>query len=244
MGLSDEKIFCRNIFSNIVPGQRKIYLTFNSDILAQEKVVYSHGPIVNIYVVYTILYWPNSNTDVMKNCLFGATAFDDKKWSGYGLAFGIKDYLHKTCGKTARNLIILGADTSDDDKATENSIVTLGKGSVSITRTETVEAKEEIETNCTKSNEKLVLSLHYDASDDNSKGFLFVNNTQQYEFEANKDEIKSRQLCLGGFLNDPSKIYYALGNGWIYHFSVDYQPVATNKVQKIHKYLLKEHNIK
>ena len=122
----------------------------------------------------------------MKNCLFGATAFDDKKWSGYGLAFDIKDYLHKNPGKNARNLIILGADTSDDDKTTENSIIILSKGSVSITRTEIIEAKEEIKKNCTITNEKFVLSLHYDASDDNSKSYLFVNNVQQYKFKADK----------------------------------------------------------
>ena len=83
-----------------------------------------------------------------------------QKWSGYGLAFGIKDYLHKKSGKNAKNLIILGADTSDDDKTTENSIIVLGKGSVSITRTETIEAKEEIKTNCTITNKKFVLLLH------------------------------------------------------------------------------------
>ena len=44
--------------------------------------------------------------------------------------------------KNAKNLIILGVDTSDGDKTTENNILALGKGSVSITRTETIEVKK------------------------------------------------------------------------------------------------------
>ena len=58
--------------------KEKIYLTFNIDTLAQEKIVYNHESIVNIYVVYTLLYWPNSTIDYLENCLFGGTAFDKK----------------------------------------------------------------------------------------------------------------------------------------------------------------------
>ena len=112
--------------------------------------------------------------------MFGATAFG-KKWSGYDLAFGIKDYVHTESVKNAKNLIILGADTSDVDKTTENNILVLGKGSVSITRTETIELKKEIKTNCTITNEKLVLSLHYNGDD----SYLFVNGIQQYKLKAN-----------------------------------------------------------
>ena len=116
----------------------------------------------------------------------------------------------------------------------------MGKGSLSITSTETIEAKKEIKTNCTITNEKFVLSLHYNG--DNS--YLFVNGIQQYKFKAKDTEIKSRKLCLGFFSDDYSLIYYALGNGKIYHFSVDYQPATIDKIQKIHKYLMKKHNIK
>ena len=148
VGLSDEKIKSsgETYSPTLSFDKEKIYLTFNGDILAEEKIVYNHKFIVNIYVVYTLLYWPNSTIDYLKNCLFGVTVFD-KKWSGYGLAFGIKDYVHTESGKNAKNLIILGVDTSDGDKTTENNILVLVKGSVSITRTETFEAKKEIKTN-------------------------------------------------------------------------------------------------
>ena len=206
IGLSDEKIKCsRETYSPTLSfDKEKIYLIFNSDILAQEKIAYNHESIVNIYVIYTLLYWHNSTTDYLKSCLFGATAFD-KKWSGYGLAFGIKDYVHTEPGKIAKNLIILGVDTSDGDKTTENNILVLAKDSVSITRTET-------------------------------------NGIQQYKFKAKGTEIKPRKSCPEGFSDDTSLIY-ALGNGKIYHFSVDYQLAAIDKILKIHKYLMKKHNI-
>ena len=71
---------------------------------------------------------------------------------------------------------MLAVDTSDDDKTTENSILFLGKGSISITSTETIKAKDELKTNCTITNKKFVLPLHYNG--DNS--YLFVNSIQQY----------------------------------------------------------------
>ena len=58
MGLSDENIkFSAEIYSPILSlDGEKIYLTFNSNMLAQEKIVCSHWSIVNIYIVYTLFY--------------------------------------------------------------------------------------------------------------------------------------------------------------------------------------------
>ena len=91
----------------------------------------------------------------MKNCLFGATAYD-KKWSGYGVAFSAKDYLHENSGKNAKNLIIFGADScdfSDDDETQKSNVLVLGKGSVQITSTETIKVKDESKANCAIINE-------------------------------------------------------------------------------------------
>ena len=196
VGLSDEKIKSSGETYSLTLSfdKEKIYLTFSSDIFAQEKIVYNHESIVNIFVVYTLLHWSNSTIDYLKNCLLGATAFD-KKWSGYGLAFGIKDYVHTESGKNAKNLIILAVDTSDGDKTTENYSLVSGKGSVSITRTETIEVKKEIKPNCTITNEKFVLSLHYNGDD----SYLFVNGIPQYKFKAIGTDIKARKLCLRDF---------------------------------------------
>ena len=81
--------------------------------------------------------------------------------------------------------------------------------------------------------------MHYNGDD----SYLFVSNIQQYKFKAVNTEIKARKLCLGGFSDDSSLSYFTVISK-IYHFSVDYQPAATGKTQKIHKYLMHKHNIK
>ena len=112
----------------------------------------------------------------------------------------------------------------------------LGKGSVQINNT-TIQAKSELKTNCTL-HKKFILSVHYNGDD----SCLFVNNIRQYKFKAKDSEIKTRKLCLDGFSNDSSlSDFTAISK--IYHFSVDYQLAATDKIQKIHKYLMKKHNI-
>ena len=87
------------------------------------------------------------------------------------------------------------------------------------------------------------MPVHYDATDDNSESFLFVNGVEQYKFKADKNEIVARKLNLGS-ISDNSVLHYShTRNGNIYSFASDYQSATTDKIQKIHKYLLKKHNI-
>ena len=179
-----------------------------------------------------------SDPDTIGQCLFGAIDYNKKKWSGYGVALGKQHYLHKYSGKNANNLIILGADLSDsnDEETKKNNILILGKGSVQVNNT-TIQAKSELKTN-SKLPQKFILSVHYNSDD----SYLFVNNIQQYKFKAKDSEIKTRKLCLGRFSNDSSlSDFTAISK--IYHFSADYQLATTDKIQKIHKYLMKKHNI-
>ena len=69
--------------------------------------------------------------------MFGATNYNKKKWSGYGVAFGKQHYLHKDSGKNANNLIILGADLTDsnDEETKKNNVLILGKDSIQINNT-------------------------------------------------------------------------------------------------------------
>ena len=67
------------------------------------------------------------------------------------------------------------------------------------------------------------MSVHYDATDDNSESFLFVNGVQQYKFKADKSETVARKLNLGS-ISDNSVLHYShTMNGNIYSFSVDYE---------------------
>ena len=88
-----------------------------------------------------------------------------------------------------------------------------------------------------------VLSVHYDATDDNSASFLFINGVQQYKFKADKNEIVARKLNLGS-ISDNSVLHYShTMNGNICSFVLDYELPTKDKIQKIHKYLMKKHNI-
>ena len=70
---------------------------FNGSCLKQGKISYTHGKIVNIYIVYEI----NKNISIsiyptLENCLFGAVKLtkhpdvDEYKYSGYGTGFDRK----------------------------------------------------------------------------------------------------------------------------------------------------------
>ena len=87
------------------------------------------------------------------------------------------------------------------------------------------------------------MSVHYNATDDNSESFLFVNGVKQYKFKADKNKIVARKLNLGS-ISDNSALHYShTMNGNIYSFVLDYKLTTTDKIQKIHKYSMKKHNI-
>ena len=112
-------------------------------------------------------------SDLMQYGSFGATGYDtNNKLVGFGIGFGTQKCTHDD-GKEARNLVILGVDSSNS-----NNALLLGKGSIKVTtnNSATIQAKDKLKTNCTIPNKKFVLSVHYNATDDNSKSFLFVNN--------------------------------------------------------------------
>ena len=76
----------------------KIKVKFNEDCLKQEKITFSHGKIVNMYIVYEIQKSVNINDyPTIENCLFGAVKLtkhvdiDKYKYSGYGIGFTGKD---------------------------------------------------------------------------------------------------------------------------------------------------------
>ena len=87
------------------------------------------------------------------------------------------------------------------------------------------------------------MPVHYDATDDNSESFLFINGAKQYKFNADKNKIVARKLNLGS-ISDNFVLHYSHAmNGNIYSFTLDYKLTTTDKIQKIHKYLMKKHNI-
>ena len=71
---------------------------FNGDCLKQEKIIFNHGKIVNIYLVYEIEKSVNiSSYPTLENFLFGAVILtkhvdvDQYKYSGYDIRFDRKE---------------------------------------------------------------------------------------------------------------------------------------------------------
>ena len=138
-----------------------------------------------------------------------------------------------------RNVIIFGGDLSlsvhIDNKGTD--ILILGEGPTQGLDDTTLTAEAKYPINFTQSGKSFVLSLHYNGSN----SFLFVNATKLYQFKAQDSEIKDHALCLGdiskdGTINDIAKTGL---KGVVIFFSVDFNPITSNDILDIHRYLMK-----
>ena len=92
-----------------------IRLKFNGSILRQPKIWYTHGKIVNIYIVYELSASSSSDNDpALKNCLFGAVTLtknadiEKYKYSGYGIGFDRISSFPFPGGGYGQNILIFG----------------------------------------------------------------------------------------------------------------------------------------
>ena len=101
------------------------------------KNSYTHGKVVNIYIVYELAASSlNVNDPTIKNCLFGAVTFtknadtEKYKYSRYGIGFDRRSSFSFTGGGFGQNVLIFGADMSAsihiDNK--KKYILVLGRG--------------------------------------------------------------------------------------------------------------------
>ena len=82
-------------------------------------MLYTHGKIVNIYIVYEFNASGSNNSDpTLKNCLFGAVALtknadiDKYGYSGYRTGFNRRSSFSFPGGGFGQNVLIFGADMS------------------------------------------------------------------------------------------------------------------------------------
>ena len=135
--MPDEKLNLNAAFNyNIIPELSfhgtKTRIEFNGSYLKQDKVVYNHGKIVNIYLVYEISKnYSISTYPTLKNCLFGAVTLtknadiDHYKYSGYGIGFDRKGEFSFGSRKFGRSCIIFEADMSISSYANNKKIIFL-----------------------------------------------------------------------------------------------------------------------
>ena len=118
----------------MVPKKR---VKFTGRCLKQSKMSYTHGKIVNIYIVYELgASSSHVNDPTLKSCLFGAVNLnknadiDKYVYSRYGIGFDRRSSFSFTGVGFGQNILILGVDMSssvhiDNEK---KDILVLGKG--------------------------------------------------------------------------------------------------------------------
>ena len=144
------------------------------------------------------------------------------------MGFDSRSEFSFTDGSMGKNAIIFGADMSSSvhiDKKNKDTLI-YGKPPTQGLDDTTLTAENIYPINFTQPN-----------------SFLFVNAAKIYQFKAKKSEIKDYALCLGSI----SKLFRAYNmkkktglKGIINFFSSDFNPIDTNDVFHIHKYLMKK----
>ena len=123
-GLSNESITPPSPANNFLTPSlnylgTKTRVKFNGSCLKQDKVTYTHGKIVNIYIVYELgASSSHINDPTIKNCLFGAVTLtknaeiEKYTYPGYGIGFDRKSIFSFTGGGFGQNVLIFGVDMS------------------------------------------------------------------------------------------------------------------------------------
>ena len=100
----------------MVPKKR---VKFTGRCLKQSKMSYTHGKIVNIYIVYELgASSSHVNDPTLKSCLFGAVNLnknadiDKYVYSRYGIGFDRRSSFSFTGVGFGQNILILGVDMS------------------------------------------------------------------------------------------------------------------------------------
>ena len=242
-GLSAESIKPPTTSDNILAAELSYYGTktrvkFTGSCLKQPKISYTHGKVVNIYIVYELgASSSHVNDHTLKNCLFGAVTLtkhadiDKYGYSGYGIGFDRTSFSFPG-GGFGQNILIFGADMSFSahiDVKKKDTLV-LGKGRKTAVKMYSI--------NFTVPKTKFGLSLHYNRANT----YLFVNDTKIYKFKAKDSEIVATPLCFGNISKDWSadNMKKTGFNGYVYDFSVDYDATDVDDIVDIHKYLMKK----
>ena len=181
----------------------------------------------------------SSNSDpTLKHCLFGAVTFTKKAdiekygYSGYGIGFDRRSSFSFPSGRFGENVLIFEVDMSSSPRIDnkKKDILNLGKEPTQGLE-HTLTAERIYSINFTLTKKKFCLSLHYNGEN----SYLFVNGTEIYKFKAKDSEIVASPLCLGSISQDWSidNMKKTGFTGYLYDFSVDYDPIAKDEIKDI-----------
>ena len=118
-GLSSERIepppVSNNFYNPLLSYlSTKARVKFNRNCLKQSKILYTHGKIVDIYIVYEkTAFIPGADDPTLQNCLFGAVTLTKNaginkyRYSGYGIGFDRRSSFSFPGAEYGKNVIIL-----------------------------------------------------------------------------------------------------------------------------------------
>ena len=218
----------------------KVRLKFNGSCLKQSnKLTYSCGSWVNIYIVYELgASGSNDSNPTLKNCLFGAVTLtknadiEKYEYSGYGIGFDRRSSFSFPGVGFGQNVLIFEADMSSsahiDNK--KKNILVLGRGPTQGLE-HILTAEKMYSINFTVTRKNFCLSLHYNGAN----SYLFINGTEIYKFEAKDPEIVVGPICLGNISKDWSvdNMKKTGFTGYVYDFSVDYDSFELDNIKDI-----------
>ena len=120
-------------------------------------------------------------------------------------------------------------------------ILILGTGPTQGLRQHSLTAEKMYSINFTDHGKKCCLSLHYNGEN----SYLFANSTEIIKFKAKDYNIIATLLCLGNISKDWSvdNMKKTGFTGYVYDFSVDYDPIAVDDIKDIRKNLTKKNNM-
>ena len=179
----------------------KARVEFSGSCLKQDKIMYIHGKIVNIYIFYEISKSISiRDYPTLDNCLLEEVSrtknadIDKYGYSGYGIGFDRQGSFSFPDIGIERNVIIFGVDMSSLTKIDnrKKDILILGKGPTQGLE-HTLSAGKIYSINFTVTGKKFCLSLYYNGAN----SYLFVNSTEIIKFKAKDSEIVATPLCLG-----------------------------------------------
>ena len=116
----------------------KARVKFDESCLKQDKIMFTNGKTVNIYIVYEINLWNyvDSSDPTRGNSLFGAVKLvknadiDKYKYSGYDIGFDTTGTFSFPPGGFGKDIIIFGVDMSSSVHVDNNKkdVLILGEG--------------------------------------------------------------------------------------------------------------------
>ena len=144
----------------------RLGVTFNGNYMKENKLGYSHGKIVNLYIIYELKNRRVDNPDfIVQNGLFGAVKITKNantshyKYERYGICFDSESSFSFDNRIGAKNVIIFGVNTSNSSHSTNKTqnICVLGKDFVQGINNTTIYAEKIYKTNFTEQTKKFVL---------------------------------------------------------------------------------------